>query len=147
MSKFVYRNENTGDVVEYDYRSPRLEMLPNWVTLQDPEAEAEPEPPHASPASETSQEQPVTPPVAEPVEPEPPVVVEPVGLKGPQGPEGTGAGGDGSGADAAPERPARSAPKADWVDYARARAQDSDEEATIDGLTKEQLIEQYGGDS
>ncbi|MFD3835313.1 hypothetical protein ACFWWC_03525 [Streptomyces sp. NPDC058642] len=131
--EFVYRNENTGDIARYPYRNARLEMLPNWVTLQDPEAAAavEPEPPHAPPAPET------------PAAPPTPPVVEPVDLKAPDGP---GAGGDGSGPNA-PERPARSASKADWVAYARTRAQDSDEEAAVDGLTKEQLIEQYGGDS
>ncbi|WP_282698229.1 hypothetical protein [Streptomyces sp. CC208A] len=44
------------------------------------------------------------------------------------------------------ERPARNAPKDAWQAYARTRAQDSDEEAAIDGLTKDQLIEQYGGE-
>ncbi|NUS82970.1 MAG: hypothetical protein HOY75_09490 [Streptomyces sp.] len=148
MSKFVYRNENTGDVVEYGYRSPRLEMLPNWVTLQDPEADAEPEPPHAPPTPDTPQEPTATPPAPPEVEPVvdqgTPVVIEPITLKAPDGPD---AGGDGSGPDAVPERPARSASKADWVAYARERAKDSDEEAAIDGLTKEQLIDQYGGDS
>ncbi|MFJ8054952.1 hypothetical protein [Streptomyces sp. NPDC096142] len=127
-NEFVYRNKNTDDVVRYPYRSDRLEMLPNWETLQNPEAEVEPEPPHAPPGPEAPQEPTVT-------GPEEPPVVEP------------GVGGDGSGPDAVSERPARSAPKGDWVAYARARAQDSDEEAAIDGLTKEQLVEQYGGDS
>ncbi|WP_216588588.1 hypothetical protein [Streptomyces brasiliscabiei] len=142
MSKFVYRNKNTGDVVEYDCQSPRLEMLPNWVTLQDPEAEVEPEPPHAPPAHEK-------PLVVEPVKPvepkqESPVVIEPVDLTTPDEPD---AAGDGSGPDAAPERPARAASKADWQEYARARAQDSVEEAAVGGLTKDELIKQYGGDN
>lgn len=42
-------------------------------------------------------------------------------------------------------RPARSAPKAEWQSYARSQAKDSDEEAAIDGLTKEQLVDKYGG--
>lgn len=124
---FVYRNENTGDIARYPYRSARLEMLPNWVTLQDPEADTEPEPPHEPPTPKTPQPPPATPP------------------DGP--PTGPVTGGDGSGPHAAPERPARSAPKADWQAYARELAQDSDEEAAVDGLTKDQLIEQYGGDS
>lgn len=45
------------------------------------------------------------------------------------------------------ERPAKAAPKGDWQAYARARAQDSDEAAEIDGLTKDELITLYGGDS
>ncbi|MGW6481316.1 hypothetical protein ACWGDS_26045 [Streptomyces sp. NPDC055059] len=38
-----YRNNNTGDEVEYDHPSPRLEMLPNWERL-DAESEAEQDP-------------------------------------------------------------------------------------------------------
>jgi hypothetical protein len=38
--------------------------------------------------------------------------------------------------------PARSASKADWVAYATARGA---EQAATEQLTKEQLIEQYGG--
>lgn len=33
MSDFRYRNKNTGQVVEYDHASPRLEALDNWETL------------------------------------------------------------------------------------------------------------------
>lgn len=43
-----------------------------------------------------------------------------------------------------PGRPARSEPKAVWQEYARGLAQDSDETAAIDGMTKDQLIEKYG---
>jgi hypothetical protein len=140
MSEFVYRNENTGDVVSYPYRSPRLEMLPNWVTLQDPEAETEQAP--LSPV-EPSQD-----PGPGAQEPPPPVVTETPGPQAPgdEPPAVPDGGGDGSGPDAL-ERPARSASKADWQAYARARAQDSAEEAAIDGLTKDQLIEQYGGEN
>lgn len=46
-----------------------------------------------------------------------------------------------------PERPAKSANKDEWIAYARTRAQDSDEEAAIDGLTKDELIAKYGGES
>ncbi|MBQ0827708.1 hypothetical protein [Streptomyces tagetis] len=112
---FVYRNKNTGDVVRYEHRSARLEMLPNWETVQEPKV------PAAGPEPQGGAE---TPPA------------EPPG----------GGGGDGSGPDAG-ERPARSASKADWVAYARRAARDSDEEAAVDSLTKEQLIDQYGGAS
>ncbi|MFE9921565.1 hypothetical protein ACFYQA_08280 [Streptomyces sp. NPDC005774] len=122
---FVYRNNNTGDVVRYEYRSARLDMLPNWELLQEPEAPAGPEPQDPGPATQEPGQQggAETPPT------------EPPG----------GGGGDGDGPGAL-ERPARSANKADWQAYARSLAQDSDEEAAIDGLTKEQLIEQYGSD-
>jgi hypothetical protein len=120
-SMFVYRNKNTGDVVEYPYRSNRLEMLPNWETLQEPETDSPQDPPTP------------TEPLAAPQEPTAPVAPE-----------------DGDKPLADPddvERPARSAPKADWVAYARTRAQDSAEEAAIGDLTRHQLVEQYGGDS
>lgn len=59
-------------------------------------------------------------------------------------PPGGGKGsGDGS-KDIKP--PARSASKAEWAEYARSRAADSDEVDKINLLTKEQLVEQYGGD-
>ncbi|MFF9199964.1 hypothetical protein ACF09L_32635 [Streptomyces sp. NPDC014779] len=45
------------------------------------------------------------------------------------------------------ERPAKNAPKDAWQAYARTRAQDSDEEAAIGDLTKDQLIELYGGEN
>ncbi|MFI0530312.1 hypothetical protein ACH3XX_09710 [Streptomyces scabiei] len=133
---FVYRNKNTDDVVRYEYRSPRLDMLPNWELLEEPSAPAEVPQPHADPQEPEAKQ-----PTAEPPGPQE------------QGGEGTspdeppgGGGGDGDGP-GAPERPARSASKADWQAYARAIAQDSVEEATIDGLTKEELIKRYGGDS
>ncbi|MFE7128955.1 hypothetical protein [Streptomyces sp. NPDC057617] len=47
---------------------------------------------------------------------------------------------------AGPVRPARSAKKDEWVAYARTRVQNSDEEAAIDGLTRDELIARYGDD-
>jgi hypothetical protein len=44
-------------------------------------------------------------------------------------------------------RPARGASKAEWQAYARSQAQDSDEQAAIDGMTKEELVAKYGGGS
>ncbi|MEV1079875.1 hypothetical protein AB0I98_16760 [Streptomyces sp. NPDC050211] len=129
---FVYRNNNTGDVVRYKYRSPRLDMLPNWELIEEPTAADGPD-------DQIPQE-----PAPAPPSPEEPGVQE-TALQEPNEPPGGGEG-DGSGPGVV-ERPARSASKADWAAYARARAQDSDEEATIGGLTKEQLIEQYGGNN
>ncbi|KFG08108.1 hypothetical protein [Streptomyces scabiei] len=43
-----------------------------------------------------------------------------------------------------PERPAKSANKAEWVAYAQAVAPET---GGLDELTKDQLIELYGGDS
>ncbi|MEE1814214.1 hypothetical protein PUR59_04160 [Streptomyces sp. SP18ES09] len=59
----------------------------------------------------------------------------------------------GDGADRSAEKrdpgkvPARAATKGEWQAYAHTRAQDSDEEASIDGMTKEELVAKYGGDS
>ncbi|MGW6009707.1 hypothetical protein [Streptomyces sp. NPDC055210] len=141
-NEFVYRNENTGDIARYPYRSPRLEMLPNWVTLQDPEADVEPEPPHTPPAPETPPSDPGAQEPTGPAEPQTPAPTAPADVPSTEPVPG------GNGDEPEPvERPTRSATKADWLAYARTRAKDSDEEATIDGLTKEQLVEQYGGDS
>ncbi|MGI5196577.1 hypothetical protein ACQEVY_23495 [Streptomyces sp. CA-288835] len=115
---FVYRNNNTSDVVQYEHRSARLDMLPNWELLSEPEPSGATEEPSAQ--GDAPQEKPNEP--------------------------SDGGGDSGSGSDDV-QRPARSASKADWQAYARARTQDSDEEAAIDGLTKDQLIEQYGGES
>lgn len=52
-----------------------------------------------------------------------------------------GEGGSGSGPEAI-ERPARSAKKAAWVEYARQVDSDT---AGLDSLTKDELIELYGG--
>ena len=60
--------------------------------------------------------------------------------EGPKDPPGDGEG-DGSGPDDV-QRPARSASKADWLAYARA----VDPDAALDDLTKEQLVETYGGE-
>ncbi|MFD4264140.1 hypothetical protein ACFWR9_42670 [Streptomyces sp. NPDC058534] len=62
--------------------------------------------------------------------------------EGPEDPPGDGEG-SGDGPDDV-QRPARSANKAEWAEYARSHAADSDEVNEINTLTKEQLIEQYG---
>ncbi|HET6636161.1 MAG TPA: hypothetical protein VFH77_14175 [Streptomyces sp.] len=55
----------------------------------------------------------------------------------PPGTAGEDAGGSGAG-----ECPARSARKTDWVRY----AQQVDPDADLDGWTKDELIDRYGGD-
>ncbi|GAA4684549.1 hypothetical protein [Streptomyces youssoufiensis] len=44
-----------------------------------------------------------------------------------------------------PPPPPRSAPKAAWAEHARATAETAEELDEIDDMTKEQLIDQYGG--
>ncbi|MFG3090679.1 hypothetical protein ACGGAI_23945 [Streptomyces antibioticus] len=130
LMSYTYRNLNTGDEVVRARPDARLDMLPNWERAAAP-VESVPAAPEDLPAERERllarlaeidallQPEPV-------VEPEPPHAP-------PSAPPSP-----------VPERPARNAPKADWQAYARTCAQDSDEEAAIDGLTKDQLIEQYG---
>ncbi|MGW1039888.1 hypothetical protein [Streptomyces sp. NPDC002547] len=59
----------------------------------------------------------------------------------PMDPPGDG-GGEGESGPGVVQRPARSAPKADWLAYANAQ-----DPADHSGLTKDQLIEQYGSDA
>lgn len=42
---FVYRNANTGDEVERAERSPRLDALPNWTLIAEPEPAEQTPPP------------------------------------------------------------------------------------------------------
>lgn len=58
-------------------------------------------------------------------------------VEAPQDPSGTGEDGPGG-----EDRPARTARKADWLAYAAA----VDPDADLDGLTKDELIDRYGGD-
>lgn len=67
--------------------------------------------------------------------------IEAVDEPGTQDPPGDGGEGSGSGPDDV-QRPARSASKADWLAYAQAVAPQT---GGLDELTKEKLIEQYGG--
>ncbi|MYU21199.1 hypothetical protein [Streptomyces sp. SID8352] len=66
--------------------------------------------------------------------------LQPDDATGPPQESSGGEGGRGPGA----ERPARSAPKAAWQEYARTVASDSDEEAAVEDLTKDDLVERYG---
>jgi len=56
MAEFRYRNNNTGHVVEYDHREPRLEMLPNWERLDDAASEKPKDPPVKRQAARHSRE-------------------------------------------------------------------------------------------
>jgi hypothetical protein len=53
---YRYRNDNTGDEVEYAHRNARLEMLPNWQRIADPAPETPPEQPSGPPVRPTPQE-------------------------------------------------------------------------------------------
>ncbi|TXL91587.1 hypothetical protein [Streptomyces sp. IB2014 016-6] len=139
----TYFNERTGDRVELDGRSARLDSLDNWTRLGDDE----PNPPvvddgilsRPSLAGSRSEQGPgqvlveTTPPAPDevPTQDTPPVELTAVS----QAPAET------------PRQPAKSGSKADWLAYARARAQDSAEEAEIEGFTRDELAARYGGDS
>lgn len=51
---YRYRNSNTGDVIAREERSPRLDHLPNWELVGEPEPDEPPQdapsPPPAPPA-------------------------------------------------------------------------------------------------
>ncbi|XMN09310.1 hypothetical protein ACK8N7_26370 [Streptomyces griseobrunneus] len=139
----TYFNKRTGDRVELDGRSARLDALDNWTRLGDDE----PNPPVvddgilsrpslAGPRAEQGPGQVLvetTPPAPDevPTQDTPPVELTPVS-KAPVD---------------EPRQPAKSGSKADWQAYARTRAKDSNEEAEIDGLTRDELAARYGGDS
>lgn len=157
MSDFRYRNKNTGQVVEYDRASTRLEALDNWETLtvdgQDtPDALKYQEDgslvdqfgaPRSSLLLGNNPPERV---------PEPPAAVGPASApeadpKVSDAPPVTG--GDPSVPDPEPEftpLPPRSANKEAWVTVAMERGQLTREEA--EAMTKPDLIDVFGeGDS
>lgn len=113
---YRYKNHNTGHIVERAECSSRLEHLPNWECIHAPQP---------APSSEQ------TPAASAPLDTNPP--------------GGGGEGEGGSGPDDGVKRPARSANKATWQAYARAVAQEAEELDAIDDMTREQLLEAYGG--
>ncbi len=139
----TYFNERTGDRVELDGRSARLDSLDNWKRLGDDE----PNPPVvddgimsrpslAGPRAEQGPGQVLvetTPPAPgeAPTQETPPVELAPVS----QVPADE------------PRQPAKNASRADWQAYARTLAKDSNEEAELEGLTRDELAARYGGDS
>ncbi|KPL31121.1 hypothetical protein JI76_18140 [Streptomyces anulatus] len=139
----TYFNERTGDRVELDGRSARLDSLDNWTRLGDDK----PTPPvvddgilsRPSLAGPRVAQGPgqvfveTTPPTPGevPTQESPPVELTPAS----QVPADE------------PRQPAKSGSKADWQAYARTRAKDSVEEAEIEGLTRDELAARYGGDS
>lgn len=139
----IYFNERTGDEVRLSGRSARLDSLSNWKRVGEDEPRPQvvndgilSRPSLAGPSAARGPGQVLveaTPPVAGdiPVKDTPPVELAPVTAE----PVGDGA------------RPNKSASKADWQAYARTRAQDADEAAEIDGLTRDELVARYGGGS
>lgn len=139
----TYFNENTGDEVELDEPSARLDSLDNWQRI-DKGGERPPvvndgilsRPSLVGPKASQGPGQVLveTSPPAEgevPVQDTPPVELTPVPV----------AVGDDL------KAPNKSASKADWVAYARTRAETPEEEAAIDDLTRDQLVDKYGGSS
>lgn len=53
---FVYRNANTGDDVEYEARSARLDHLPNWQLVSGPPASEEGAPALVKPKASESKD-------------------------------------------------------------------------------------------
>ncbi|MFF9312152.1 hypothetical protein ACF1BS_14700 [Streptomyces sp. NPDC014748] len=118
----TYFNKRTGDSVDMPGRSARLDSLDNWEIAEGTET-----PTVVTDGVLSRQAVPADTGAAAPQERESAPAAVPVDV--PAGP------------------PAKAAPKGEWQAYARARAQDSDEAAEIDGLTKDELISRYGGES
>ncbi|GGJ82042.1 hypothetical protein GCM10011583_11970 [Streptomyces camponoticapitis] len=138
-----YFNENTGDEVQLDGQSARLDSLANWKRVEDGELLPEvvgdgvlsrPSLGGARPSRAPGQVLVETaPPAPEdvPTQETPPVELTPVTSPV---------------ADDVKE-PAKNASKADWLAYTRTRTQTSEEEAEIEALSRDELAARYGGSS
>lgn len=105
---FVYKNRNTGDEVQFPKRNARLDHLPNWERISQPD--------------EDVTESPTEPPADE---------------KTPATPEDDDSTVDGPEYDMV-EAPRRNAKKTEWIDFAVSQGMDRDEadEMTRDQLAE-----------
>jgi hypothetical protein len=140
----TYFNKRTGDRVEIDGRSARLDALDNWTTLNDGE--------EGQIVSDGVLSRPtLTAPGVHDLSADVPKTNEELRE---ENPEGTGPtvgqelttteDGEVSGHD---KPPARNAGLAKWQDYARKVEDDPERQSDIEGLTKEELVARYGGGS
>lgn len=142
----TYFNRNTGDTARLDEPSERLDALDNWVRVKDGEdlppvvndgilSRPSLAGPRASQApGQTLVETTPPEPGDVPVQPTPPIELTPISQVGDP------VTGD-------PQMPGKNGSKADWQAYARTRAQDSDEEAAIEKMSRDDLAAKYGGGS
>ncbi|MFC7909062.1 hypothetical protein [Streptomyces nigra] len=130
----TYFNTRTGDKVEMPGRSARLDSLDVWQIVEGTETPTVVDDGVLSRPTLTGKA---------PTEASSPAAA--MAQTGEDVPEVEAEDSDETDDQAPSEPPAKNAPKAEWLAYARTRVQDSDEAAAVEGLTKEQLIEQYGG--
>lgn len=138
----TYFNKRTGDTVEMDGRSARLDSLDNWEIVKGDETPQTvndgvlSRPTLTAPGvHDLSADVPLT---NEELREENPEAAGPaVGQELTAVDDGEVAGHD--------KPPAKGASKAEWQDYARKVEDDPERQSDIEGMTKEQLVERYGG--
>ncbi|MBL1107988.1 hypothetical protein JK361_25935 [Streptomyces sp. 5-8] len=138
----TYFNKRTGDRVEIDGRSARLDSLDNWDVVEGDET------PQVVNDGVLSRPTLTAPGVHDPSADVPKTNAElreerPAPAETPGGQELTTVGTEGE-TDSAVKAPAKNATKAEWQDYARTVEDDPERQSDIEGLTKEQLMERYG---
>lgn len=140
----TYFNQRTGDTVEMSGRSARLDALDNWEVVEGDETPAIvndgvlSRPTLTAPGvHDPSADVPKT--NEELREGNPEASGPAVGQELTPVEDGGVAGHD--------KPPAKNAGLAKWQDYARKVEDDPERQSDIEGLTKEQLVERYGGGS
>ncbi|GAB2731786.1 hypothetical protein [Streptomyces bullii] len=141
----TYFNQRTGDTVTMNGRSARLDALDNWKVVDGDE---EPQIVNDGVLSRPT----LTAPGVHDPSADVPTTNEELREESPETGGGPAVGqeltttedGQIAGVD---KPPARGASKAEWQDYARRMEDDAERQSDIEGLTKEQLVERYGGGS
>lgn len=140
----TYFNERTGDRVEMDGRSARLDALDNWKIVEEGET---PQIVNDGVLSRPT----LTAPGVHDLSTDVPTTNEELREENPEvaGPGvgqelSTTEGGEVSGHD---KPPAKNAGLAKWQDYARKVEDDPERQSDIEGLNKDELIARYGGGS
>ncbi|AMW11616.1 hypothetical protein A4E84_20230 [Streptomyces qaidamensis] len=140
----TYFNQRTGDRVKIDGRSARLDSLDNWKILGEGE---EGEIVNDGVLSRPTLTAPgVHDPSADVPKTNEELREENPSLEGPAVGQKLTPVEDGESAPVL-KVPARGASKAEWQEYARKVEDDPERQSDIEGMTKEQLVERYGGGS
>lgn len=122
MDKYKYRNRNTGDEVEYDQPSIRLDNLPNWDRIGAPSVQGE-----------NPEVYPVADPETEVKEAEP--------LKRAEVPDSEDRGLTDEVEPIVVPVPLRNASKDEWVEFAIAQGGDP---AKVNKMKRDELIDMFG---
>lgn len=138
----TYFNKRTGDRVEMDGRSARLDSLDNWEIVEGDET---PQIVNDGVLSRPT----LTAPGVHDLSADVPQTNEELREENPggTGPDvgqelSTTEDGEVSGHD---KPPAKGASKAEWQDFARKVEDDPERQSDIEGMTKDQLVDRYGG--